>query len=96
MLRSTHQILENRRGILLRQRRELVGQMAVAETRLIEEKNRYDALARHWHSIGPAAVLTDEDRRVARVNRARAFWRGLALGATCPLTLGLLYILFST
>jgi hypothetical protein len=93
MVRSERHILENHLEILATEKRALRAKIAETEARLVEARQLYDSLASHWQSIGPAAVLTDADRRVARHQRFRSFWRGVAFGAALPMSVGLLLLL---
>jgi hypothetical protein len=95
MLRSERHILENHLEVLAHEKRALRARIAETESRLAEARQLYDALASHWQSIGPAAVLTDADRSVARRQRLRSFWRGMAFGAALPLSLALLSALLA-
>jgi hypothetical protein len=88
MLRSPRHILENRLEVLHHEQCHLASQIASTEARLLEARQLYDSLASHWQSIGPAAVLNDADRRLARQAQIRAFWRGVVLGAAVPMSVG--------
>jgi predicted nuclease with TOPRIM domain len=93
LFRSTRQILENRLEVLRREKHHLDRKITVTEAKVVDEKQRYDSLASHWQSIGPAAVLTDAEREAARRIGYLAFWRGLAVGGALPVAVGLLLLL---
>jgi hypothetical protein len=93
VFRSNQKILENRLEVLRREKRNLDKRITAIEAKVLDEKQRYDSLASHWQSIGPAAVLTDEDRERARLISYRSFWRGLTFGAALPLAVGLVLLL---
>jgi hypothetical protein len=93
VVRSPHHILENRREVLLGQKRELDARIAAAETRLAVARDRYEELAQQWHSSGPAVVMTDDDWRALGHARKKAFFRGLLLGIALPLSVSLLLAL---
>jgi hypothetical protein len=95
MVRSSHQIAENRLESLRAQKREIEARIAVTRAQLAEERHRYDALARHWQSIGPAAVLTPEEWHADRLRGPRAFRRGFLIGSAIPLAIALLTLLAS-
>jgi hypothetical protein len=90
VVRSPHHILENRREVLLAQKRGLDARIAAAETRLALARERYEALAQQWHSSGPAVVMTDDDWRAVGRARKKAFVRGVLFGVALPLSFGLL------
>ena len=90
MLRAQRPILEDQLHGLAGRKRELERQIADTEARLGAEKQRYDAFAEHWRSVGPVAVLGEAGARSARRRLGKTFLRWFAVGLSLPTGWGLI------